>query len=93
MRLGNPRRERKIMLKLTVEYSVAGPLAHAGTLRKLEAAVDGAKTLEEAATAVWGILPLAAYRGGAHVAVHAREDDRLGDNRLAIITEEESCRS
>ena len=75
-------------MKITIEYTQTGPLAHQATLAQLEHAAHAAITLDDADRAVSAILGLATYRGGSHIAIHPTWRGRFsnGSNRLAIIT-------
>ena len=79
------------MLKLNIEESLTGPLAHPPTRIALENKVAAAATLDECAaeieTTPWR---LRAYRGGNHIAVHSLNRlGRFSHTRWAIITEGE----
>ena len=77
-------------MKLKIEQSITGPLAHKKTLHALERAVEASSTLEEADRAVSSIPSLATYRGGSHIAVHPTYKGRFshGSERVAIIMED-----
>jgi len=75
-------------MKLTIERTLTGPLAHKPTLALLERAVATATTLDEVDQAISAIPSLATYRGGSHIAVHPVWNGKFsnGSTRLAIIT-------
>jgi len=78
------------MLKLAIEESLTGPLAHPPTRKALEEMVAGAASLIDAVAGIKTIPGLACYHGGSHVAVHAGlANGYFGPTRLAIITEGE----
>ena len=85
------------MLKMVIEEKMIGPLSNPGILRKLETAVETARSLDEAVRAIQTIPVFETYRGGSHIAVHqrlcrqvfaTRNLANMGSVRLAIITEE-----
>lgn len=78
------------MLKLKIEESLTGPLAHPPTRRALEELVDLSNTLEEAAAGIKTIPGLARYKGGSHIAIHSTISGQLSYTRCAIITQEEA---
>ena len=85
------------MLKLTIEESLTGPLAHPPTRKALEELVDRSKTLDEVAAGIRTITGLMYYRGGSHIAIHCKHEYffsdlkvvECGHTRWAIITEGE----
>lgn len=77
------------MLKLTIEESLTGPLAHPPTRKALEELVSGAASLIDAAMGIKTIPGLACYHGGSHIAVHSGSNGQLSHTRWAIITEGE----
>ncbi len=76
------------MLKLKIEESVTGPLAHSPTRIALENIAAEAATLDECAARIKTIPGLGVYRGGSHVAIHRLSNGRLSHTRWAIVTEE-----
>ncbi|MCK9362102.1 MAG: hypothetical protein M0P74_00645 [Syntrophales bacterium] len=74
------------MLKLTIEESLTGPLAHPPTRRALEELVDRSKTLEDVSAGVDAIPGLTFYKGSMHVAIHTKSLGRFSPTRWAIIT-------
>jgi hypothetical protein len=75
------------MLKLTIEESLTGPLAHPPTRRAVEELVERSNTLEEAAAGIDAIPGLTFYRGSMHVAIHTKSSGQFNPIRWAIITE------
>ena len=77
-------------MKITIENDLTGPLSHKPIIRKIEAAIERAASLDDAARALraLNIPSIACYKGGSHIAIHEQlRDGHLWPERLALVTE------
>jgi hypothetical protein len=79
------------MLKLIIEFRTTGPFSHGPTRANIEAIIDRAASLEDAAALLNHLPSIWAYRGGNHVAIHtlSRSTTHVSISRYGIVLEVE----